>query len=152
MMPTISATATFKINPNTSGLLARVGTGLFDGVSAGAKLIEDAAIQRCPVDTGALVSSISTSVTRGIQSATAGGPISSSIFAVQGIVAPHEPYAAYVEYGTGRRGASSAGAGKGPYSENWPGMVAQPYMRPALDENRDAVVETVRESVKSALG
>ena len=38
-MPTISATATFKINPNTSGLLARVGTGgLPEHPTAGAYL------------------------------------------------------------------------------------------------------------------
>ena len=150
-MPKISASATFKLNANTAGILARVATGLYDGVTAGAALVEDSAIARCPVDSGDLVSSIDTKVTRGIQAAMAGGPISDSLFAVQAVVAPHEPYAAYVEFGTGQRGAASSGAGPGPYREDWPGMVAQPFQRPALDENRDAVVEAVRESVKSAL-
>lgn len=150
-MPKISASSTSRANPAAAGLLARVASGLFNGVSSGAKIIEDAAIQRCAVDTGALVSSIGTNITRGIQAATAGGPIRNSLFAVQAVIAPHVEYAAYVEFGTGQRGAASAGAGDGPYNPSWPGMVAQPYMRPALDENRDLVVETVRDAVKDAL-
>jgi hypothetical protein len=50
------------------------------------------------------------------------------------------PHAAYVEFGTGQRGAASAGAGNGPYSETWPGMPAQPYLRPALDTARPAIL------------
>ena len=150
-MPKFSASATFKVSPNIGGLLARVGTGLYDGVSAGAAIIEASAKEKCPVDTGALQGSISTNVTRGIQLAVAGGPISSSLFAVQGVVAPHMDYAAYVEFGTGQRGAASPGAGEGPYSPNWKGQAAQPYMRPSLDENREQVVDTIRESVADVL-
>lgn len=43
-------------------------------------------------------------------------------------------HAPYVEFGTGIAGAASAGAGPGPYRNDWPGMVAQPYLRPAMDE------------------
>lgn len=43
------------------------------------------------------------------------------------------PHASFVEYGTGIRGAESAGAGPYPYSPTWPGMPAQPYLRPAID-------------------
>ncbi len=46
------------------------------------------------------------------------------------------PYAAYVEYGTGIRGSQSPGAGPFPYNPAWPGMAAQPYLRPALDTAR----------------
>jgi len=46
------------------------------------------------------------------------------------------PYAAYVEYGTGIRGSQSPGAGPYPYNPAWPGMAAQPYLRPALDTAR----------------
>lgn len=45
-------------------------------------------------------------------------------------------HAAYVEYGTGVRGAASPEAGPYPYDPNWPGMPAQPYLRPALDTAR----------------
>ncbi len=150
-MPKISASSTFKVNPNVSGILARVGTGLYDGITAGAQLIEASAKEKCPVDTGLLQASISSKVTRGIQVAMAGGPISSSLFAVQGVVAPHEDYAAMVEYGTGQRGSSSAGAGPGPYNPSWPGMVAQPFMRSSLDEHRQDVVDIVRQEVEDVL-
>ena len=55
-------------------------------------------------------------------------------------------HAAYVEYGTGQRGAASPGAGDGPYDPNWPGMTAQPYLRPALDTSRAAIVEVFRDN------
>ena len=45
---------------------------------------------------------------------------------VRGTVEANAPYAAYVEYGTGQRGAASAGAGAGPYSPNWPAGYASP--------------------------
>jgi len=51
------------------------------------------------------------------------------------------PHAAYVEFGTGVRGAGSAGAGPFDYNMDWPGMEAQPYMRPALDVARARVFE-----------
>lgn len=40
------------------------------------------------------------------------------------------PHAAYVEFGTGQRGAAS-GRYPGGYDGDWPGMSAQPYMYPA---------------------
>ena len=144
------ATASFR-GGNTAGLLAKVATGLFEGVSTAAKLVEGEAISRCPVDTGALVSSITSEVTCGIQNAGNGSSLARSLFSVSAIVAPHTEYAAYVEYGTGQRGASSAGAGPGPYSATWKGMAAQPYMRPALDNNRTAAEEAIKSAVRDAL-
>jgi HK97 gp10 family phage protein len=60
------------------------------------------------------------------------------------------PYAAYVEYGTGERGAASPGAGEGPYTPGWPGMPAQPYLRPALDTAQSAIVEVFRDNAAIA--
>lgn len=74
----------------------------------------------CPVDTGNLHDTAKTEVEIGND-------------AVTGSVIYPASYAAYVEFGTGRRGASSAGAGPYTYNPDWPGMVAQPYLRPALD-------------------
>src|SRR5690348_3950743 len=118
------AQATFR-GGNPAGLLAKVASGLYDGVVAAANLVYDEAVARCPVDTGALVSSIGIDVQRGIQSVQMGGPIQQSMFSVSAQIAPHVDYAAYVEFGTGVRGASSAGAGPGPYNPAWPGMAAQ---------------------------
>ena len=133
------------------GLLARVAAGLYDGVLDASEMVYQEAVSRCPVDTGALVSSIGVEIFRGIQAMKQGGPLAGSMFSVLAQIAPHTHYAAYVEYGTGQRGASSAGAGPGPYSPTWPGMAAQPYMRPALDNNRAEVEDVIREAVAAVL-
>ena len=83
-----------------------------------------------PVDTGALRDSIHT-----VDVVWDGGT------RVIGHVVAAQPYAAYVEFGTGVRGAASSGAGPYPYNPKWPGQVAQPYMRPALDSSRPQIVE-----------
>jgi hypothetical protein len=69
---------------------------------------------------------------------------------VVGSVVFDADHAAYVEYGTGIRGASSEGAGDGPYNPNWPGMVAQPYLRPALDKARPHILEIFQDNVAVA--
>ena len=88
------------------------------------ELVQTIAKSYCPVDTGALTASIAIS-----QPNEGDASITQS-------VAPGMFYAPYVEYGTGRRGDPSA-----PYAHvmSWPGMHAQPYMRPALDEARGQV-------------
>lgn len=63
---------------------------------------------------------------------------------VTGTVVADAPHAAFNEFGTGIRGAASPGAGAGPYSESWPGMPATPFMRPALDSSRPAIIEAFR--------
>ena len=58
------------------------------------------------------------------------------------------PYAAYVEYGTGIRGSESEGAGDVKYSETWPGMPAQPYIRPAYDEFKDQAPDMIKSKIQ----
>lgn len=157
---TLRATATFK-PASTAGLLAKVATGLFAGVTEAAALVETEAKALCPVSEGhgvgapvggALRASIDTVITRGINAATdSDSPLSSSLFSVQALISPHRPYAAFVEFGTGRRGGASEGAGAGPYMFDWPGQVAQPYMRPALDNNRDNAIAIVQAAVGDAV-
>ena len=91
-----------------------------------------------PVDTGALRES------GHVELVVSSGPRPSAA------VVFDQPYAAYLEYGTGQRGAASQGAGEGPYDPNWPGMVAQPYLRPALDTARPHIVEVFRDNAASA--
>lgn len=95
-------------------------------VQESCELVQSIAQGYCPVDTGALQASITID------------PPKEGDASVTGSVAPHMPYASYVEYGTGQRGDPSA-----PYAHvsTWPGMNAQPYMRPALDEARGQVKE-----------
>ncbi len=106
---------------------------------AGAKAAADAVLEISqgivPVDTGELKASGRT------ETEWVG-------HAVTGLVIYDAPYAAYVEFGTGARGASSAGSGPFLYDLNWPGMVAQPYCRPALDQGRAEVLD----AFKTALG
>jgi HK97 gp10 family phage protein len=108
-------------------------------VEASCAVVQEAAKAMCPVDTGALRDSIATTIVE-------------SDKAIRGYVAPGMSYAGYVEFGTGRRGAASAGAGSGPYDPNWPGMVAQPYMRPAVDESHEAVMDLFRSNMSLAFG
>jgi hypothetical protein len=58
---------------------------------------------------------------------------------VTSTVAYDSGHAAYVEFGTGIRGAGSPGAGPYPYDLTWPGMVAQPYLRNSLDESLEEI-------------
>jgi len=92
----------------------------------------------CPVDTGALRDSIKADVADGDRT-------------VVGTVSANTSYASYVEYGTGIRGASSVGAGPYPYSPNWPGMPAQPFMRPAADTSRDMIKERYKSALTVAM-
>lgn len=61
------------------------------------------------------------------------------------------PHSIFVEFGTGQRGAASPGAGDVPYSPTWPGMPAQPYLRPAFDQHRNEAEAMTRETVAVAL-
>jgi len=83
-----------------------------------------------PVDTGLLRDSIEK------------GPVVDDGQMVTGTVFATAPYAGYVEFGTGRRGAESPGSDlRHSYTLTWPGQVAKPYLRPALDNARQRVRE-----------
>lgn len=135
----IRATATFRPRSSAGQFVAAVITpAVLASVQAGAGVIQQAAQGYCPVDTGALRDSITIETSEGESTASAR-------------VGPHMPYADFVEYGTGVRGAGSPGAGKGPYSSTWPGMVAQPYMRPAFDENKEPIKDLFRSNLATSL-
>jgi HK97 gp10 family phage protein len=107
-------------------------------VKAACDTIYDRSQALVPVDTGALKSS-------GVVE------IDDSGRTVVGTVRYTADHAEYVEFGTGQRGAASAGAGAGPYSENWPGMAAQPYLRPAFDETKPAILDLFRSNIATQL-
>lgn len=76
---------------------------------------------------------------------------------VVGIVAFTAEHAGFIEFGTGLRGRGTY-PGRLPQtgvpitgswiydykSQNWVGMVAKPYLRPALDANRDLILAIFR--------
>jgi hypothetical protein len=60
---------------------------------------------------------------------------------VTGYVVYTSPHAAYNEFGTGLRGADSGEwRGPYPYKQDWPGMTAIPFIRPAMDIGRAQVL------------
>jgi HK97 gp10 family phage protein len=129
-------TSSSTIKPgNWAALEAKLVPKLVQAATNGAKAVLAISQGLVPVDTGELKASGGTSVQWvGTK--------------VVGYVTYGAYYAAYVEFGTGRRGAASAGRGPYPYKEDWPGMKAQPYVRPALDLGRQQVVDAFKSSLQ----
>lgn len=106
-------------------------------------IVERAAKQKAPKDTGALRRSIQSKVETGGRD-------------VEGIVFTPLEYAPYVEYGTGLF-AEKGGRKKVPWvfyddeGKRWvtKGQKPHPYMRPAIKENREKVVDTFVKGVLS---
>ena len=123
------ATAEAAFNRNLDLLIRSVIVPpLGRAVDKACTLVLNEATRLVPVDTGELRNSGTKSVDEeGLQ--------------VVGTVAFTAPHAGYVEMGTGIRGASSPGAGPYPYSLGWPGMPAIPFLRPALDSQRVAILD-----------
>lgn len=97
------------------------------GLREGGRLVQAAAKNLCPVDSGQLRNSIAIADLP----EQAGVEIGSNV-----------EYAAYVEYGTGQRGDPSV-----PHREDWAGMSPQPYLYPALDVNKENIANAVKNAV-----
>lgn len=139
MNTAIKATAIYRPRGSAGTFISgRVTPVVHDAVQMAADIVVDEAKALVPVDTGALQDSISAMVTDTETSCVAR-------------ITAGMPYAGYVEFGTGRRGAASPGAGPYPYDANWPGQRAQPYMRPALDTSRDAVKAAMASTIAIGL-
>ena len=103
-------------------------------------LVERDAKQNAPKDTGALARSIQSKVENNNGS-------------IQGVVFTPLEYAPYVEFGTGLF-AESGGRTDVPWAYKddktgelifTSGQKPQPYMRPALDNNREKIVRMIKE-------
>ena len=102
-----------------------------------ALLVERSAREKAPKDTGALRRSIR-----------------SKVEGLEGIVYTPLEYAPYIEYGTGLF-AEGNGRKDVPWNYqddkgNWhstSGLKPQPFMRPSLDENREKIVDILKEGV-----
>lgn len=112
-----------------------------ENVGKAAALVEAEAKKKAPKDTGELRRSITSKVEQGQDK-------------IEGIVYSPLEYAPYVEYGTGLF-AESGGRKDVPWffkdeEGNWwmtSGQHPQPYMRPALNENRDKIIKIVKEGL-----
>jgi HK97 gp10 family phage protein len=118
------------------------------GDIAAAREIRDLAKDLSPVDTGHLRDSIRAWETVEGATVTAGGVSNAGSLLDGDTSSVNVDYAPYVEFGTGERGASSPGAGQGPYGA-FPGMAAQPYMRPAI--NLEKLTQTIKDAIQNML-
>ena len=133
-----------KIDANS--LLKRIDkmgseTNISAAIGKACALVEGEAKKKAPKDTGALRRSISSKV-ENIGSET------------QGVVFTPLEYAPYVEYGTGLF-AEKGGRKNVPWyykdeEGKWhitSGQHPHPYMRPALNENREEVLRLIKEGI-----
>lgn len=115
--------------------------GIKSGMGKACAAVEAAAKQKAPKDTGALRRSITSKV-------QADGMI------IEGDIYTPLEYAPYVEYGTGLFAEAGNGR-KTPWAyqddaDNWHythGQHPQPYMRPALNENREKIITLLKEGL-----
>jgi HK97 gp10 family phage protein len=129
-----------RYQPRENGrfIQAKVDEAVRAGIIEWAGMVLDTARDLVPVDTGDLKASGHVTV------AESGKSIAAA-------VSFDMPYAGYVEYGTGLRGAASPGAGEYPYNSEWAGMPSQPYLRPAFEAHRSKAEEMTRAQIFVAL-
>lgn len=129
---------------NVDGVLNAIGeladtAELETSLKKACSLVERSAKQKAPKDTGALIRSIS-----------------SRIEGTQGIVFTPLEYAPYVEFGTGLFAEGGNGRQDVPWwyqddKGEWhktSGQQPQPFMRPALEENREEIMRILMEGLK----
>ena len=115
--------------------------GLESAMQKACAIVERAAKQKAPKDTGALRQSIASKVEHENDN-------------IVGIVFTPLEYAPYIEFGTGLF-AEDGGRMNVPWNYqddegNWhstSGQKPQPFLRPALDENRELVKRTIKEGL-----
>lgn len=106
-------------------------------------LVERSAKQKAPKGNGELRRSITSRVE------------SSNESEIQGIIYTPLFYAPYVEYGTGLFAENGNGRKEVPWSykdakgewHSTSGQPPSPYLRPALEENREQIVEQIKEAL-----
>ena len=103
------------------------------GVHKAGLLVERDAKLLCPVDTGRLRNSIHTEL---VLTETGG----------EAHVGTNVEYAAYVEYGTGQRGDPSVA-----HRQDWLGKPPKPYLRPAVEINRENMARVIAAEMKKGL-
>lgn len=128
---------------------------LYKSMQQQGELVKGDAKDLCPVDIGDLRKSIKKQTKR------YKGKIVATVYT-------NSDHAAYVEFGTGRKGETTPAVGKytGPLSykqDKWKvnipdvgvrwieGQPAQPYLYPALKNNEERVIENIKEDVKKAI-
>lgn len=75
---------------------------------------------------------------------------------VIGEISTNLEYAPYVEFGTGQRGQASPAPpkydGELDYRKDWKGMPAQPFMYPAVAQNKEIVPSIISAEIQKEIG
>ncbi|ATP40701.1 hypothetical protein CSE16_11940 [Solibacillus sp. R5-41] len=115
------------------------------GIQQGIKVVQGDAKELAPiaeVDGGQLRNSIQ-------------GTVEEKSGVIIGKVSTNVEHGAYVEFGTGQRGEGSPSPPKSPenlnYRQDWAGMDAQPYLYPALNQNKENVKKIAKEHLKKEI-
>ena len=124
---------------NIAKMLDGIEGNAIEGLGKACALVERAAKQKAPKGVGNLRRSIE-----------------SKVEGTEGIVFTPLEYAPYVEYGTGLF-AEEGGRQDVPWhyqdeKGEWhttSGMNPQPYMRPALNENKDKILKVIERAIKN---
>ena len=121
--------------------LNSINDALISGVSKAAMLVQGSAKNKSPVDSGALRQSIRADKAK-VQGENVTATVSTNL-----------EYAPYVEFGTGSRGQSTNTNTEVEvsYRSDWRGNKAQPFLWPALRENRNNSIKIIREEVRKAV-
>ena len=121
--------------------LNSINDALISGVSKAAMLVQGSAKNKAPVDSGTLRQSIRADKAK-IQGENVTATVSTNL-----------EYAPYVEFGTGSRGQSTNTNAEVEvsYRSDWRGNKAQPFLWPALRENRNNSIKIIREEVRKAV-
>lgn len=121
--------------------LNSINDALISGVSKAALLVQGSAKNKAPVDSGALRQSIRADKAK-VQGENVTATVSTNL-----------EYAPYVEFGTGSRGQSTNTNTEVEvsYRSDWRGNKAQPFLWPALRENRNNSIKIIREEVRKAV-
>ena len=130
---------------NLMSTLSRIerGAGLRQGIGKACRLVEAAAVDNCPVDTGELQQSIRSETP---------GPADEPV----GVVGTNKEYSPYVEMGTGLFAVNGDGRTDVPWryrdaKGNWhttSGQKPQPFLGPALWDNTNRIAETIAEGIR----
>lgn len=143
-----------KLNLKISKMSNLVDSVVVKAVEKNTKIIQAEAKLLCPVDKGELRNSIHTTIKKEDD-------------CIKGITYTNKSYAAYVEFGTGPKGAAEH-TGTSPnvnisYSDKgWvyptdegfiytEGQPAKPYMYPALKNNEKEVAKNIKNDIKKSL-
>ena len=121
--------------------LDSINDALISGVSKAALLVQGSAKNKAPVDSGALRQSIRADKAK-VQGENVTATVSTNL-----------EYAPYVEFGTGSRGQSTNTNTEVEvsYRSDWRGNKAQPFLWPALRENRNNSIKIIKEEVRKAV-